>query len=253
MIKTENYIYENNKLSRVNSTTNEQNLNDPNKYIEFKKDNSNYPNELLQFPEFIAGLTAIITNTGLIGFKKNSEIVSVYDIQSYTNIDFEKIKPDYFGSMISYNEINNPLGLRRIKYTSGGVFESEYTISVVSKNIIETTTSKYSLIDADALYKNTSTGPEISTPSDTYPGFFYNNLAPTAIMFAYKPAFIFNKNVTAKVCYKDSNDFETIDTEYDQTNNKYLLDLSNINPNDTTGYVYISLGYQGEEGYLEVY
>lgn len=183
------------KLSRANPSENENKLNDPNKYIYLSINENNSTgeqtsdiNSLLDFPEYLAGFTAIVTNIGLLGFKDNADnIISVYDILTIDTFDEEQITPDYFSTIEAYTEANNPISRRIIHIIDG---EFQYNAKF----------NDYVIVDCDAL---DSDGTLIAHDSNGLFSIKNKSIDRGRILFNYKPAFKFNTDKVVWIVNED--------------------------------------------------
>ena len=104
-------------ITRNTPLSNEEKYNDPKKYITLSKTSTDIGDDLkkvlCELPEFNAGKTATITNTGLIVFKDVSTILA-YSIVETTSMAWDDITPDFTSTSKLYTEFNNPLGVRKI-------------------------------------------------------------------------------------------------------------------------------------------
>ena len=108
-----NITINNDLIIRETPLDNEEKYNDPNKYITLSRTSTDIGNDLrkvlCELPEFNAGETATITNTGLIVFKDLA-----YSIIETTGMTWDNITPDFTSTSKLYTEFNNPLGVRKI-------------------------------------------------------------------------------------------------------------------------------------------
>lgn len=142
-------------ISRTNEVNGVAAYNDPTKYITFNKTDETIPGEisgiLQEFPEFAAGKTATVTNTGLVVFKEVSTS-EAYDLLDETNITLEDIRPDFTSTSSQYDEYNNPLGVRKIRVNKDLYLEGDVYYSYISDN-----ENHYVFaMDTDYYYDNTS-------------------------------------------------------------------------------------------------
>jgi len=132
-------------IIRENPINGELKYNDKRKYIEYIPDI--LEPILKEFPEYIAGETPIITNTGLVYF--NGEYA--YDLTENEDNSWDTIIPDFVSTTSMYTEYNNPLGIRKLDISNDGKFKGKVFYSY---NYNNTKDIYCFLLDCDKLNNN---------------------------------------------------------------------------------------------------
>lgn len=240
----------------------EKKFNKVDQYMD--KDNLKFPNEILEeFPEYLAGWTIIITNTGLVTFynlsieSNNFVIYDMFDDDvtedgEDTDTSFlTDIDPDV--SMLdNYNVFNQPLSVRKINFEVGNEFNRYY---FKGERSFKYNNKFYSFYNCDAL--------DISNCNfNTEFNFFESDSdieKVSCIEFHYKPVFFFkvydsNGNLfnetTIEIKINEGTSTEKTAKLYE--NGKYFIDLSEYESFED---IKISLLYGNDRknsGYLEV-
>lgn len=221
-------------ISRTAKIPNEDKFNNPKKYITLTKDSnihSDLKKVLDNFQEFRNGLTATITNTGLVWFSG----AAAYDLTETEVMTWEAIDSDFSSTVEFYTEYNNPLAFRklRIAENSSTVFVGDVFVKKGDQYLIS--------IDCDKI-------GDVSPSSDgTYT---LNNYKFQEVKFEYKQYFrvIAYNCVANSIKVKGNGDEVTINFK----NNLAEIDCSNFKrtPFITISVVATSVN---ENSYVEVF
>lgn len=231
------------KVSILRKTliNNEEKYNDYRKYITITNTStlSDFTTVLKTLPEFIAGKTATVTNTGLIWFSGKY----AYDLTLLEAAENDSIVPDFTSTVEFYTEYNNPLGIRKMSVTNDGIVGDVYYKS----------DNKYCfMLDCD----------RINNVDPRNDGFFedtkYIYTAADLIGFEYKQMY----TIKTSGCYVsierviDNNSFSKTDSREDNDNNtNTFLDFIQIDCSDEyTPYVYFKFTFTDVKpnAYVEV-
>lgn len=223
-----------NLITRTSKIDREDIYNDVNKYMTFTKGDSknsgNIEKVLLEFPEYVAGQTATITNTGLVVFKNVSTEYG-YDLVDLKELQWSGINADFISTTENYTEFNNPLGVRKIYVSKDKKLTGEVYYKTGSQFIFN--------MDVDGFGSNNS----IIVPDDS--GIFtYSEYKTNKVYFEYKQSAL----IKFVNCTGEANN-KTMDSD-----NYIYLDFSDIIPSNSLVYNLIEFKFTSvdENAYVEV-
>lgn len=222
-----NIVINGDTISRVTKISWEDRYNDTTKYLEFeinKTESDDVKKVLLEFPEYVAGETATVTNTGLVVFKGVSTSYG-YDLIVNNNMSWDSIIPDFTSTTSRYTEFNNPLGVRKI-----AVNNINGDMKLVGDVYYKSSSNYVFNMDADAIIINGS-----MVDPESYGWFNTTNYRTNNVLFEYKQSRLikfYNCKGSVNGVSINENNIVSIDfSDYISLHNSLLFNFTEVNNN----------------------